>query len=462
MTLDRGPPSLLRQLTLRLSLLTLAALVLVAGGITWRTIATVHSIDDSALASQAQMLAGQLSSDSDRGALLPDAVRSMFAGSDGESIYVVVDPAGRLRDTSDPRTAPRLRPFAAVSGFFRVPRSRDLPQGMLGYGLASGPWRILVAQRNEQKEQIATSVLTTFFFSIAWILIPVGIAAVSIVAVTIRRYLCPLHEAARAAEAVGPAAPGLRVPHESLPCELQPLVAAVNHGLDRMQDGLTLQRQLIGNVAHALRTPIAVLTARLDLMQGEGLAPLRADVARMRRLVAQMLEVARLERPVSADVAEAGATLGSAAVEAIEQAAPLALGAGKDIALHDRARGLCVAADHRALVVVILNLVENAVQHTPPGTTVDVELDAPGSIRVADRGPGVNEAERGAIFARFHRTTGAPEGGAGLGLAIVSEIVGLHGGSVRVESRPEGGACFVVELPAAGASLGARTMSPAP
>ena len=135
----------------------LAALLLVAVGIAWQAVATVRSIDDPALANQAQMLAGQISQRAANGPVVPDAVRAMFAGSGGASIYLVTDTSERVFDSSEPAIASALLPYAHSLGFFHVPRSAAFPSGLLGYALANDPWRILVVQRNEQHEQIAST-----------------------------------------------------------------------------------------------------------------------------------------------------------------------------------------------------------------------------------------------------------------------------------------------------------------
>jgi signal transduction histidine kinase len=90
----------------------------------------------------------------------------------------------------------------------------------------------------------------------------------------------------------------------------------------------------------------------------------------------------------------------------------------------------------------IRNIIENAVLHTPPGTEVTVGVSRDGVVTVDDQGPGVPAEDRGRIFGRFWRGRGASAPGAGLGLAIVSEIVRLHGGSVEVGDAPGGGASF--------------------
>jgi len=88
------------------------------------------------------------------------------------------------------------------------------------------------------------------------------------------------------------------------------------------------------------------------------------------------------------------------------------------------------------------NVIENAVLHTPPGTEVTVEVSGEGAVTVNDRGPGIPVDDRARIFSRFWRGKGAATPGAGLGLAIVNEIIRHHGGAVEVGDAPGGGASF--------------------
>ena len=97
----------------------------------------------------------------------------------------------------------------------------------------------------------------------------------------------------------------------------------------------------------------------------------------------------------------------------------------------------------------MLNLIENAVAHAPPRSEVTVSVRTEGSIEVSDHGPGVPPQDRERIFERFWRGKAAPSHGAGLGLAIVAEIMKAHGGDVRVAAEPDGGAVFTLVFPPA-------------
>jgi signal transduction histidine kinase len=109
-----------------------------------------------------------------------------------------------------------------------------------------------------------------------------------------------------------------------------------------------------------------------------------------------------------------------------------------------------VRGNAEALRQAVRNLVENALQHTPPDTTVEVAVSPAPALQVTDRGPGVPASDRERLFERFWRGRRSSVG-AGLGLAIVQRIAAAHGGSLTVDDVPGGGASFTIRLPAAGA-----------
>jgi two-component system OmpR family sensor kinase len=174
------------------------------------------------------------------------------------------------------------------------------------------------------------------------------------------------------------------------------------------------------------------------------------EAARMGVLVEDLLTLARLDeepdtRRELADLAEiARDAAGDARATAPERAIEV-----------DAAAPALVHADADGLRQVVGNLMRNALVHTPAGTPVDVGVHADGpwvELSVRDRGPGLPTEDPDALFERFWRTEGGRErgrAGAGLGLAIVAGIVHAHGGSVTAANAPDGGAHFVVRLPAA-------------
>jgi signal transduction histidine kinase len=167
----------------------------------------------------------------------------------------------------------------------------------------------------------------------------------------------------------------------------------------------------------------------------------------MNRLVEQLLSVGRLDA-IALDVS-GKVDLNDVAQQAVANLAPWALAQGRTIAFVGADRPVIVSGNAYAIDDAIRTLIENAVVHTPPHTEVTVSVSADGSIDVRDRGPAVPQEDRGRIFERFWRGRAAPSHGAGLGLAIVAEIMKAHGGNVEVNAGPHGGAVFtLVFLPA--------------
>ena len=160
----------------------------------------------------------------------------------------------------------------------------------------------------------------------------------------------------------------------------------------------------------------------------------------MNRLVEQLLCVARLDS-VALDVSSP-VDLRQLAEEVVGAMAHLALAAGLTIALTGADHPVVVIGNAAAITDALRNLIENAFVHAPPGTEVVVEVDPTGTISVQDSGPGVPAEDRQRIFERFWRGKGVRTGGAGLGLAIVMEIVRAHGASVTVSNRVPRGARF--------------------
>ncbi len=441
---DAGRPwSLQVRLAWRLAAVMLVAVALTGVAVGWRAIVAVNSLEDSALQAQARDVGRYLSVAADGTArlALPPDLDAAYRYSRGDDLYVVLDAAGKVIAASSAEAPDLITPFLPIGqGLFRTGPGREF------YGLvtAEGPLRVVVAQGAHHRDVLVDSLMQEFFVAGLWLLALIGAAAVTVGVLTLRRGLRPLNSASLAAVAIGPERPSQRVPLGGLPREVRPLVLAINGAVDRLAKALDAQRRFTADAAHELRTPLAVLTARLDMLTGEGVGPMRGDVDRMNRLVEQLLKIARLEG-LPLDVSQS-VDLRDVAVEAISLLAPLAIRRGIELVLAEQSRSVAVRGNRPALVAALVNLVENAMAQSPAGAAVEVEISANGTISVLDRGPGVPEPEREPIFHRFRRGRADGSSGAGLGLAIVSEIAAAHRGSVTVGARPGGGAVFLLRL----------------
>ncbi|WEJ31830.1 HAMP domain-containing sensor histidine kinase [Devosia sp. SD17-2] len=264
--------------------------------------------------------------------------------------------------------------------------------------------------------------------------------------VLIRRTLRGVEGVAEEAEDIDVNKPGVRLSDQSVPSELQPLVHAFNTALGRIDDGVERQQRFMADAAHELRTPIAILQTRLDMLPpGEQRAQLELDVARLSGMANQLLDLHRMDlSPASPQLVD----LVEIASEVTADIAPLAISAGTELSFSADAKRVQVRGDAGALSRAITNLVQNAMTHGGPNITIDVSVSATGRVRVSDTGPGIKPENREEIFWPFHRL--APlQHGAGLGLSLVSDIVRRHGGDVSVSSNDRGGAVFDITLPLA-------------
>jgi len=242
----------------------------------------------------------------------------------------------------------------------------------------------------------------------------------------------------------------IRLREEGISSEILPLVRAINSSFDRLEQGFKTQREFTANAAHELRTPLAVLTARISKLDKADEADLlHKDVQALNRIISQLLKVSQLEA-VSIGYDER-VDLSAVAIETATYLGPVAIANGRSISVAGADNPVVVSGSAELMGHAIRNLVENALRHTPPQTTVAITVGVDGTISVSDEGPGIPEDDREKVFQRFWRAKRS-ETGAGLGLAIVEGIVRAHGGktSVMDNINRDGvpcGAKFIVEMP---------------
>jgi signal transduction histidine kinase len=278
-----------------------------------------------------------------------------------------------------------------------------------------------------------------------------------------RRSLRPVTDiTATAREIARTGDPALTVPQPRSDDEVAELARTFEEMLEALEKArletegaLDRQREFVADASHELRTPLTSVLANLELLSDELHGDSRdaaegalRSARRMRRLVADLLLLARSDtdrerttRPLD---------LGRIALDAVGEANVLAEEREIEAEIDS---GVIVVGARDELHRLALNLVENAVHHTPPGTAVRLSVHAAdgwATLRVADDGPGVRPELRPRIFERFVSAAGDRGGSTGLGLAIVRAVAQAHGGEVELEDT-ERGASFVVRLPLSGA-----------
>jgi signal transduction histidine kinase len=448
--------SLQLRLAVRLAVLYVAAAAIALGVLVYQAYDTAGSLNDRELSLRADDLARAMVADSAGQPRLdlPSKLAAAYAAAPEDDLFAIRDTNGRLIAASPAEFGDRVSkwpPATDEPSYFRLSGAGSEDFGSENYyGLsialqtAAGPIWISVA-RTEGSDAIIRSLLREFVFNAIWVSPLLMLATLAIGIFAIRNGLKPVREISRKASSIGPHATSVRLPERDLPTEIVPLVASINHALDRLEKGFDVQREFTANAAHELRTPLAIVTSALETMDGDGeLKKLRSDVARMNRLVEQLLRVARLDAiALEFDTVD----LNSVASSVVATMAPWAIAQHRTIAFVGTEKPVDVKANAHALEDALRNLLENAVVHAPAGTEVTVTVDRAGRIEVADRGSGVSLEDRENIFKRFWRGSGEKKEGAGLGLAIVSEIMRAHRGSVLFDDNPGGGAVFTLSFP---------------
>ena len=284
-----------------------------------------------------------------------------------------------------------------------------------------------------------------FSFTASFIYLPLIAASTAIAWIVVRHGLSPLGRAVVSAERIDLDSLDQRLETACVPTEIMPLVVAVNAALERVDAGVARQRRFIANAAHELRTPVAVLNARIDSPRKPGFEmEIKRDVRRIRNIVEQLLVASRLgDRP---EELNQKVDLVDAAQAQIADHTLLAIKGGRQIDFEAPSEPVVVTGSRRAIEAIIANLVDNALRAEPVGGTVNVIVGMNASIAVVDHGAGVEEADRELVFEPFWRKNDLTPG-TGLGLAIVSELVGLHGGAISVAKARGGGAKFEVTFP---------------
>lgn len=223
-----------------------------------------------------------------------------------------------------------------------------------------------------------------------------------------------------------------------LPDEVRPLVQELNLLFGRVRTAFAAQQHFVADAAHELRTPLAALKLqalsleRADTPEARQLAVARltAGIERATRLVEQLLVLARHEASSQEAVAVSEVALADLARRAVGDLAGVAQQKGVDLGLH-RADEVKVAAHGDALMILLRNLIDNAIKYTPVGGTIDIDVqrtDNGGALLlVEDSGPGIPAEERERVFDRFYRIAGSEAAGSGLGLAIIKAIAERHG-----------------------------------
>lgn len=288
---------------------------------------------------------------------------------------------------------------------------------------AGGRWWILM---HEMAEDVWFPIL------------PLALLMPVVTIVSVRRALRPLAQAARRAETINPGDPTPRLEFTGMPRETAAFALAINRLMERVDALVQSKKIFIASAAHELRTPLAVMLLELEKIDHPCARRLEADVKGMAECVNRHVLLARLETIQPQELIDLD--LAAVAGEAIHRLRTWVASQHHtiDVRLKDPRK---LRGDPVAVREALCNLVENAVKHTPAGTSILVTVGPDSAITVEDSGPGLASETSDQLFQPFRRGSPSTEG-AGLGLAIVRQAVELHRGSIQVGRSSLGGVMF--------------------
>jgi signal transduction histidine kinase len=466
--------SLLRRLAAPFSLLALAS-GLIAFGL---ALQYTERVVDRSLSDLATSIAQEVHVSGDRAdETVPSLAEAMFSDPVEQLVYRVSDGQVELAGNADlPLEGTEVRRMNRATLFDATFEGNSVRVAQVLAPRVNGrPLIIEVGQRFGRRYRLAAEFLTAIMMPLVILLLVGSI----IVWRVVNQQLGPLGVLADSLN---------QQTHTSLeqvdetfvPNEIRPLTSAVNGLLERLNLALDAQRKFIADAAHQLRTPLTAIKlhaeqafhARDEVSQRSAISELRASADRAVRLSNQLLSLARAEpgeqqtaRFVSIDLADLAFETGAEWVpRAITRHIDLGFADDDNDQQPATVERLIVSGNPVLLSEVLANLIDNALKYVPPYRVDDGRITITVSRHVAsntgaplaelvveDNGPGVPLSMRAELFKRFFRGDGHGEsdGGAGLGLAIVRDIVVLHGGTIHYEDGSGGGARFVIRLPLA-------------
>lgn len=436
---------LARILTRRLAWIALAVVFVNAIAVMAYYGTDRQALEREVIARQMSRLEAALDGDPPR---IDPRARGLFEAHSGDYAFAVLDRNGAILDAEN---ADLIPPQATETGVFAQDWVTRLmkPEGPVlvaahKISVREDELRLVFLMADDSAGLLLRALVVEFTNHIWLPILPVALILIGANAFMIRRGLQPVASAAEWARSIRPGMPAPPLLDQRLPTDIKDLVDATQRSVERLNVALAAEKRRAAEAAHALRTPVAVLVARLDaLPPGETTDRLRADLAALSRTVSQVLACARADVLDSADASRAD--LGRAAGSVTAALAPFAYERGVELSLSQEEAPIIVLADLDGVELALSNIVENAILHAGMGP-VDIHVGPGPTIRVRDYGPGLPPGARASLFEPFWRGDGAAPGGAGLGLAIVERLQRAQGGTVDARNLEDGGAEFVLSF----------------
>jgi signal transduction histidine kinase len=379
---------------------------------------------------------------------LPPALRELYAQRDALNGYQLLSADGKVLESGGFLAPDLPLPVAQGSDQVVMQMERDARSGNSIMAAAvdlDGPYWVRVVRSLDNTESLVAQLMLDALDELYWPIAFLLIAVVSVVVVTVLSSLRSLRAVSHQASKLSLNRLEERLHAKNLPRELVPLVQAVNTSLDRLEADYRVQREFTANAAHELRTPLSTLRARLESrFSAQELGDVSVEIEQLARLVEQLLCLARLDSQEQFEFAAFDAH--AVALEVARELAPLALESGHYMTAATPDASVPTHGNATLTRLVFRNLIENAIQYTPAGTSITLSADS-GTVIIADDGPGFSAEATASLFERFRRGANASGFGAGLGLAIAKSIMERQGGRLSLDAKAARGARFVMEFP---------------
>lgn len=302
---------------------------------------------------------------------------------------------------------------------------------------------IQVARSNRMVERLSGYARQLYLGSALASALAALVVFTLVIYITIRRTVVPLQQASEQAAKIEPNTLSARLQVNGIPSEMMPLIDALNSALERLEHGFKVQQDFIAMAAHELKTPLTLLQAEVELGSEMNKEAMLRETQLMARQVNQLLHLTEVSE--GRNFRFSRQSLWTLSADAASYFARIAERNGVSLRVDYQGPEAWTIADDGAVFVMLKNLLENAVNHSPRGGIVTLEV-SPHGFKVIDQGRGVDPAHREHLFKRFWRASNTSSG-AGLGLAIVREICLAHQWEVHLEDSAGEGARFVISIP---------------
>lgn len=445
------PYSLLRRIALGLSVTMAIACVC---GLAWLFVKATwanNTLRERALLAQARDIAGhvEISPKNTVELHLPPPLAEAYASSESRYRFAIRDADGQNLISNSGHVGPLPELNGKDHRVYEYDANQRQPRHVFGAvcrtQVGDRTIYVQVERLSRNTSSLAKAVLEEFLVDGEWLEFLFLFVLIGVCLWIVDRGLRPLRQMSEIARSIGPANAHIRFSTDNVPREILPCILSLNAVLERLEHGLERQKEFNANAAHQLRTPLAILSANVQLLDDPvAIGRLKIDVDHMTRIVSQLLLTAQLDNS-TIDFAEI-VDLDELVADVAANLGPLAINADKSIRLERSDTTLFVRTSSFALKAALQNLIENAIKHTPGKTSVLVRVTGLPAVDVIDSGPGISEELRPKVFERFWRGDKSADG-AGLGLSIVQKIMTAMHGTVTVADAPGGGAQFTIRLP---------------